>query len=141
MPIKNGDKVKVHYRGTLDDGSEFDSSHGREPLDFTLGEGMLIPGFEKAVIGLEKGGKVTVKIAPEDAYGEHDPQQVIPVGREQFPEDMQLEVGMTIQLQAPDGSVIDSMITEVKETEVMLDANHPLAGQALTFEIEVVEVE
>lgn len=140
MPIKDGDKVKVHYRGTLEDGSEFDSSRGREPLEFVLGQGMLIPGFEKAVIGLEKGGKVTVTIPPAEAYGEHDPQQIIAVGREQFPDDMQLEPGMVIQLQAPDGSVIDSVITEVGEKEVRLDTNHPLAGQALTFEIEVVEV-
>lgn len=140
MPIKDGDNVKVHYRGTLSDGTEFDSSHGREPLEFTLGQGMLIPGFEKAVIGLEKGGKVTVTLDPEEAYGPHDPEQVIPIEREQFPEEMELEPGMVIQLQAPDGSVIDAVITEVKEKEVMLDANHPLAGQALTFEIEVVEV-
>lgn len=141
MPIKDGDKVKVHYRGTLNDGTEFDSSAGREPLEFTLGRGMLIPGFEAAVLGLEKGGKVTVTIPPAEAYGEHDPMQIIPVEREQFPEEMQLEPGMIIQLQAPDGSVIDSVITEVGDKEVRLDANHPLAGQALTFEIEVVEVE
>lgn len=141
MPIKDGDKVKVHYRGTLDDGSEFDSSRGREPLEFVLGQGMLIPGFEKAVIGLEKGGKVTVTIPPDEAYGEHDPRQIIALGREQFPEDMRLEPGMVIQLQAPDGSVVDSVVIEVGEREVRLDTNHPLAGQTLTFEIEVMEVE
>ena len=141
MPIKDGDKVKVHYRGTLDDGSEFDSSHGREPLEFVLGQGMLIPGFEKAVTGKEKGDKVTVNIPPSEGYGEHDPQQIIPIGREQFPDDMQLKEGMVIQLQAPDGSVIDSTIFKVGDKEVMLDANHPLAGKTLTFEIEVVEVE
>lgn len=141
MPIKDGDKVKVHYRGTLADGSEFDSSYGRTPLEFTLGQGMLIPGFEKAVIGLEKGGKVTVNIPPAEAYGEHDPLQIIPVALEQFPKDMELEPGMVIQLQAPDGSVIDSIVIEITDGEVKLDANHPLAGETLTFEIEVVEVE
>lgn len=141
MPIKDGDKVKVHYRGTLDDGSEFDSSRGRDPLEFTLGCGMLIPGFEAAVLGLEKGGSVTVTIPPAEAYGEHDPQQIVPIDRDQFPEDMQLEPGMVIQLQDQDGNVIEAAITEVGEKEVMLDANHPLAGEALTFEIEVVEVE
>lgn len=140
MPIKDGDKVKVHYRGTLDDGSEFDSSRGREPLEFTLGQGMLIPGFEKAVTGLEKGGKVTVTIPPAEAYGEHEPGHIIPIERAQFPEEMELEIGMVIQLQAPDGGIIDAAICEIGDDKVMLDANHPLAGKALTFEIEVVEI-
>lgn len=140
MPVKNGDNIKVHYRGTLSDGTEFDSSEGREPLEFTMGKRMLIPGFEAAVLGKEKGDKVTVTIEPAEAYGEHDAQQIIPVPREQFPEDMQLECGMVIQLQGPDGSVFDTVIFEVGTEEVMLDANHPLAGQALTFEIEVLEI-
>lgn len=140
MPIKNGDTIKVHYRGTLSDGTEFDSSEGREPLEFTMGQGMLIPCFEAAVMGKEKGDKVTVTIPPAEAYGEHDPQQMIPVEREQFPKEMELERGMVIQLQGPDGSVFDTIIFEVGDKEVMLDANHPLAGQALTFEIEVLEI-
>lgn len=140
MPVKNGDTVKVHYRGTLADGSEFDSSEGRDPLQFVMGRKMLIPGFEKAVMGLEVGDKTTVTIPPEDAYGEREEEQIIPLPLDQVPDDMDPEVGMVVQLQTNTGAMIDAVVKEITEDKMMLDTNHPLAGEALTFEIEVVEI-
>ncbi len=128
-----GDTVQVHYRGTLDDGSEFDSSVGRDPLEFTVGSGQVIPGFDSAVVGLTVGEKVEVRLAPEDAYGEHTDERVITVPKEQAPEG--LEVGQQVMLgQAP------ATVVEINDEIVIVDANHPLAGQALTFEIELVGV-
>ncbi|MDR2892905.1 MAG: peptidylprolyl isomerase [Deltaproteobacteria bacterium] len=138
MPVKDGDTVKVHYRGTLDDGTEFDSSLDREPLEFTLGRKMLIPGFEKAVLGLEAGDKVTVRIPADEAYGEKDENLIFEMPREDVPDDVEPEVGMDVELQMSDGSAVSAMVTEVTATHVVLDANMELAGQALTFEIEVV---
>lgn len=135
-----GSTVKVHYTGMLANGTVFDSSRGREPLEFTLGEGRLIPGFEHAVEGMRTGETKTVEIAPEDAYGERDPDSVIQVGRDQMPEGMEPAVGDHLHIQVGPGQVFPVVITEITEEIVTLDANHPLAGETLTFEIELIEV-
>lgn len=139
MAAKNGDTVLVHYTGTLNDGTEFDSSRGSEPLEFTLGEGMLIPGFEEAVLGMKPGDSVTVTIAPENAYGEYSEEMVITVPRDQMPEHITPEVGAQLQLHDED-SEIDVVIAEVTDEHITLDANHPLAGESLTFAIELVKI-
>ena len=139
MPIKKGDTVRAHYTGTLEDGTVFDSSRERDPLEFVLGKGMLIPGFEAAVEGREAGETVTVTIAPEDAYGEADPELLFTVPRAQVPDHIPLNVGVPLQLSNEQGQM-DVTITEVGADEITLDANHPLAGKTLTFEIEIVSV-
>ena len=134
MAIKQGDKVRVHYTGTLGDGTEFDSSRNRAPLEFTLGEGSIIPGFEKAVTGHETGDKIKVVIPPEA-----DPDLIFTVARAQVPDSIPLKVGTPLQLSNEQGAM-DVVITEVGPEEITLDANHPLAGKELVFEIEVVDV-
>jgi len=138
--IKEGDTVKVHYTGKVSDGTVFDSSKEREPLEFTVGEGKLIPGFEKAVVGMNPGDTTTVSIPTEEAYGEKRDDMVVDVERNQIPDDIDPEVGQQLQIQQKDGGAIPVVITNVTDDTVKLDANHPLAGQELTFEIEVVEV-
>ena len=137
---KDGDTVKVHYTGTLKDGSVFDTSAEREPLEFKLGEGQLIPGFEKAVIGMEEGDSTTVDIPVEEAYGEAREDLIINVPKDQLPDDVEPEVGMQLQVNQQDGQPIPVRITEIKDDELVLDANHPLAGKDLSFEIELLEV-
>ncbi len=138
--IKEGDTVKVHYTGTIADGTVFDSSREREPLEFKLGEGKLIPGFEKAVVGMNVGDTSKVTIPSDEAYGEKREDMVIDVDRGQIPPDIKPEIGQQLQIQQKDGGAIPVVITEITDETVQLDANHPLAGQDLTFEIEVVEV-
>ena len=138
--IKEGDTVKVHYTGTIADGTVFDTSREREPLEFTLGEGKLIPGFEKAVVGMKVGDTSKVTIPSDEAYGEKREDMVIDVDKGQIPPDIKPEVGQQLQVQQKDGGAIPVVITEITDETVQLDANHPLAGQDLTFEIEVVEV-
>jgi peptidylprolyl isomerase len=137
---KVGDTVKVHYTGTLSDGSVFDSSIGREPLQFTLGEGQMIPGFEQAVIGMELGEIKTVTIPADQAYGPYDEERVFVITRDQLPAGMEPEVGQKLQMQSEPGQIIIVTIKEVSETNVTLDANHELAGKDLTFEIQLVEI-
>ena len=137
---KQGDNVKIHYKGTLDDGTEFDSSEGREPLEFELGSGQVIPGFDNAVDGMTVGDSKNVRIEPGDAYGERHEQLIQEVPRTALPPEMEPEVGMALQSQAPDGQVMNLMVTAVTEATITVDANHPLAGQALTFEIELVSI-
>jgi peptidylprolyl isomerase len=137
---KSGDTVKIHYTGTLDDGSEFDSSTGREPLEFSLGGGQVIAGFDSAVDGMSVGDSKTVTIPPGEAYGERHDQLIQEVPKTSLPDDMKPEVGMQLQSQSPDGQVMNLVIAEVKEESITVDANHPLAGQALTFAIELVEI-
>lgn len=139
MAPSQGQTVRVHYRGTLADGTEFDSSRGREPLEFQLGSQQVIPGFEAAVITLEPGETLTVTIPAEDAYGERHPEAVQQVPRTMFTEEP--EVGCMVSLVAPDATELAAEIAEVGEDEVTLDFNHPLAGQALTFEIELVDAQ
>lgn len=139
--VKNGDTVKVHYTGKLEDGSVFDSSVSREPLKVTLGEGSLIPGFENAVIGMNVGDTTTANIPASEAYGERREDLEVTVEKAQLPEDIEPEVGMQLQLNQPDGQPVPVQITKVEEASIILDANHPLAGKDLTFEIEVVDIE
>jgi len=138
--VENGNTVKVHYTGTLKDGSVFDTSIEREPLEFKLGEGQLIPGFEKAVIGMEEGDKTKVDIPVKEAYGEAREDLVINVPKDQLPEDVQPEVGMQLQVNQPDGQPVPVRIAEISDDALTLDANHPLAGKDLSFEIELVEI-
>ena len=137
---KSGDTVRIHYTGTLDDGTQFDSSSGREPLEFALGGGQVIPGFDSAVDGMTVGENKNVTIAPDDAYGQRHEQLVQQVPRDILPEDMEPAVGMQLQSQSPDGQTMNLIVTEVLEETITVDANHPLAGQALTFAIELVEI-
>lgn len=139
MPIKNGDKVSVHYTGKLDDGSVFDSSRERDPLEFTMGKHMLIAGFEEAVMGKDTGDTVTVVIPPEKGYGEADPELVFTVDRENVPSHITPQVGMVLNLQNDQGQM-DVTIVNVSDEDITLDANHPLAGKTLTFDIEIVQV-
>jgi len=135
---QQGDTVKVHYTGKLEDGSVFDSSLQRDPLEFTIGEGQIIPGFEKAVVGMEAGQNKTVQIESAEAYGPRYEEMVQVVERTQIPDDISLEVGAQLQANHPQGGPIILTVTELSDSEVTLDANHPLAGKDLTFEIELV---
>ncbi|UCF19398.1 MAG: peptidylprolyl isomerase [Gemmatimonadota bacterium] len=137
---KNGDTVKVHYTGKLDDGTVFDSSAKREPLEFTLGKQQLISGFEDAVRGMSAGDSKTIRIPPDKGYGPHRPELVFQVGREAMPANLEPEVGQHLEMQQQDGRTLPLMVTEVSEASVTLDANHPLAGKELTFELELVEI-
>jgi peptidylprolyl isomerase len=140
--VKEGDTVKVHYTGKLtEDDSVFDSSREREPLEFTLGEGQLIPGFEQAVIGMEVGDDTTVEIASGDAYGERREDLELEVSKSDLPDNIDPQVGMQLQMQQQEnGRAIPVQITAVEDDYVKLDANHPLAGKDLTFDIELLEV-
>ena len=140
MAIEEGTKVQVHYTGTLDDGTQFDSSRDREPLELVIGQGMVIPGFEKAIVGMEPGQTVTVTIPEEEAYGPHNEEMVIQFPRTSFPAEIEPKVGEQLVLRSPDGQEIPALIVDMNDEEVSLDANHPLAGFALTFEIELVSV-
>lgn len=135
-----GDTVRVHYTGTLEDGTQFDSSRGADPMEFAMGQGQLIAGFENAVAGLSSGESCTVTLAPEDAYGEQDAEMIQNVPRELMPEDVELKAGMVLQGQADDGRVDNFTVVSFTEEMVTLDANHPLAGKSLTFEIELVAI-
>jgi peptidylprolyl isomerase len=137
---KNGDTVKIHYTGKLGDGTTFDTSADRDPLEFKLGQGEVIPGFEEAVVGMEPGESKSIQIAAEDAYGPHHDELVTAVGREKFPPDMNVQVGQQLELQSTDGRRRVVMVTDVTDSSVTLDANHPLAGKDLTFDIELVEI-
>ncbi len=138
-PAKNGDRVRVHYTGRLEDGQVFDSSHDGEPLEFTVGAGEVIPGFDDAVRGLSVGETRTVEIQPEDAYGPHRDGLVTEISREvaRFPEEPQ--VGASFLLPLQDGTQHPVTVTEVTNTHVTIDGNHPLAGRKLIFELELVE--
>jgi FKBP-type peptidyl-prolyl cis-trans isomerase 2 len=137
---KEGDVVKVEYTGKFDDGSVFDSSEGREPLQFKLGANDVIPGFEQAVTGMNIGDSKTVKIPAEDAYGPHQDDLAMVVDRSEFPDDLQPEIGDRLQLTDDDGRVLVVTVTEASPKTLTLDANHPLAGKDLTFDIKLVEV-
>jgi peptidylprolyl isomerase len=140
VQAKNGDTVKVHYTGKLDDGTEFDSSVDDSPLEFTLGEGELIPGFEEAVLGMSPGESKTVRIASDQAYGPHQEEMVLVIEHDQFPSHITPQLGQQLELRHPDGQAVSVTVTEVSPTGVTLDANHPLAGQDLIFDIELVDI-
>jgi len=137
---KDGDRVRVHYTGSLDDGTLFDSSRGHEPLEFTLGEGQLIKGFELAVAGMGPGQNKTIVIPAAEAYGPHREDLVNEVPRGTIPADIELQEGMQLEAQNPGGRTVRFVVAAFDDQSVTLDGNHPLAGQDLTFEIEVVEV-
>ena len=137
---KSGDTVKIHYTGTLDDGTQFDSSSGREPLQFTLGSGQVIPGFEQAVEGMAVGDSKSVNIPPEEAYGPRHEQMIQEVPKTALPEDLDPVEGMALQAQGQDGKVINLTVTAVQDESITVDGNHPLAGKALNFDIELVDI-
>ena len=138
--VKEGDVVKVHYTGKLINGEQFDSSVGREPLEFTVGAGQMIKGFDDAMPGMNLGEKKTINIAPEDAYGPRSEEAIIEFPKQNVPADIKLEPGMPLTLSNQDGQPVPVIIVEVKEEVIVLDANHFLAGQELIFDIELVEI-
>ena len=140
LQAKNGDIVKVNYTGKFEDGTVFDSSDDKGPLQFTLGSGQIIPGFEEAIIGMNSGETRTIIISADKAYGPYQKEMILEVDRSQFPPDINLTVGEQLELSQPDDQVIVVTITNVAESTVTLDANHPLAGKDLTFDIQLVEI-
>lgn len=140
MQVKKGDTVKVHYHGKLTDGSTFDSSEGREPLEFEVGGGMVIPGFDSGVTGMAVGEKKTITIPADEAYGQKHEEMIMEFPKERFPSDMNPEVGMQLNMSNGSGQNFPVVIVEVKDEVVILDANHPLAGEDLTFDLELVEI-
>ncbi|MEJ2666930.1 MAG: peptidylprolyl isomerase [Deinococcales bacterium] len=137
---RSGDTVRVHYVGRLDDGTVFDSSREHEPLEFTVGAGEVISGFDRAVEGMEVGEAREARIEVDDAYGERRDDLVLDVPRDQVPEGLDIEPGMRLELSQPDGEAVPVTVADIGDETVTLDANHPLAGQPLTFELELVEI-
>jgi len=135
-----GDTVKIHYTGTLNDGTEFDSSSGRDPLEFTVGSGQVIAGFDKAVEGMAVGDSKTVNIPPEEAYGPRHDQMVQDVPRNALPEDLEPVEGMALQARGQNGQEINLRVTAVGDDSITVDGNHPLAGQSLNFDIQLVDI-
>ena len=140
MPAQTGDTVRVHYTGRLDDGTVFDSSDGREPLAFTLGVGQVVSGFDAAVAGMEVGESQTVRLPAPEAYGERDPERILTVPHDAFPDGAAPEVGQQLQLGVQGGGALEATVVGVAEDGVTIDANHPLAGEALTFDLTLVGV-
>ncbi|PHX73989.1 MAG: peptidylprolyl isomerase [Chitinophagaceae bacterium] len=140
MQVKKGDVVRVHYTGTLTDGSQFDSSVGRNPLEFTVGAGQMIAGFDAGVLGMVVGEKKTLQIDPDNGYGQSNPEAIIEFPKTNVPEGMELEVGMQLNLQNEYGQPVPVVIIELREDLVVMDANHSLAGKDLIFEVELVEI-
>ena len=136
--MKPGTKVKVHYTGTLSDGEVFDSSEGKDPLEFTIGEKQVISGFENGIKDMKLNDEKTIKINPSEAYGEMQEQLIVKIPREKFPE--KIEAGGRLVLKGPEGQSIPAVITEVKEDSVTIDLNHPLAGKELTFKVKIIEI-
>jgi peptidylprolyl isomerase len=140
MQVKKGDVVRVHYTGTLVDGSQFDSSVGRAPLEFTVGAGQMIAGFDAGVLGMIVGDKKTIQVDPDNGYGQKDPTAIIEFPSSHIPEGMAVEVGMKLNLQNQYGQPVPVEVVEVKEDIIIMDANHFLAGKDLVFEVELVEI-
>ena len=140
MPVKKGDKVKVEYTGKLDDGTVFDTSEGKAPLEFEVGSGKIIKGFDQAVIGMKKGEEKTIKLKPEQAYGNQNAQLLKKIPRDKLPKEPEPKVGMMLGLNSPDGQQIPARITGVSEKHVTIDLNHPMAGKNLNFKIKVIEI-
>ncbi len=140
MTIKKGDTAVIEYEGKLDDGQIFDSSKGKDPLEFEVGSGKVIKGFDDAVIGMEKGEEKEVKIEPKNAYGERKEDLVKDVPKKAIPENIELKEGVVLLLKTPDGHQIGAKVKEVKDDTVLIDLNHPLAGQNLNFKIKLVDI-
>lgn len=138
--VKSGDTVAIHYTGTLQDGTTFDSSEGREPLEFVVGSGQIIPGLDTALPGMEVGEKKVVSIESTEAYGPVNPEMRQAVPREGIPADIPLDLGTQLQMQTPDGQAMPVTVVDVDDKTVTLDANHPLAGKDLQFDIELVKI-
>jgi peptidylprolyl isomerase len=138
--VKSGDKVKVHYHGKLSNGETFDSSEGRAPLEFEVGSGMVIRGFDDGVTGMKVGDKKTLNIPFNEAYGPKNPEMIIEFPKDKFPAEMEIEPGMPLVMTGGNNEQFQVTVSQVKENSVMLDANHPLAGQDLVFDIELVEI-
>tara|TARA_R100001369_G_scaffold20091_3_gene36995 strand:+ start:76932 stop:77360 length:429 start_codon:yes stop_codon:yes gene_type:complete len=138
--VKKNDTVKVHYTGKLADGQIFDSSEGKDPIEFTLGEGQLIPGFENGLIDMKLNEKKTINISKEEAYGEPREELIQEVEKSQLPPEIAPEVGMGLVSKGPDGREMNLLVAEVKENTIVVDGNHPLAGKDLIFDLEVVEI-
>lgn len=137
---KSGDTVRIHYTGTLKDGSVFDSSDGRDPLEFQLGSGQVIPGFDDGVTGMSVGEKKTIEIPCDQAYGPINPAMMQDVPRKDIPDHIPLDLGTQLQMQAPNGQAMMVTVAQVTDETVTLDANHPMAGKDLTFALELVEI-
>ncbi len=138
--VKKGDKIKIHYKGTLTDGTVFDSSEGRDPLEFEVGAGMVIPGFDNGVLEMQVGDKKRIEIPVAEAYGEPVPENIIEFPKSNVPEDMDLEVGAQIYLNGPSGQPIPAVVKAINDETITLDGNHPLAGKDLVFDLELVSV-
>lgn len=138
--VKEGDKVKVQYKGTLEDGTVFDSADDSNPFEFTIGEKMVLPTFERVVMGLEVGSETQVSIPSEEAYGEPNPEMISLLERSQMPDGVEPEVGMTLQANADEKTVIHVVVTAINDDTITVDANHPLVGKELTFDIKLVEI-
>jgi len=141
MAIKKGDKVKIHYEGTLEDGTMFDSSekHG-SPIEFEVGSGQVIKGFDDAVIGMEKDQEKDIKLQPSEAYGEQNPELVKKIPAENLPKEQEVKPGMVLMMGLPNGAQIPAKVMDVNEKEATLDLNHPLAGKVLNFKLKVVDI-
>lgn len=137
--VQEGDTVRIHYTGTLDNGTQFDSSAGQDPIEFTLGNKDVIPGFENGVKGMQVGDQKKIHIPAEEAYGERNDSLVEQVPLQNFPDDLELQVGMQLQAQSPNGENFNVIVTALNEEAATIDGNHPLAGEALNFELELVE--
>jgi peptidylprolyl isomerase len=138
--VKTGDTVSIHYTGTLEDGTVFDSSRERDPLQFEVGSGQIIPGLDSALPGMSEGETKKVTVPPEEAYGHINPDAKQAVPRSNIPDDIPLEIGTPLQVQTPQGQTVPVKVDSVTDDTVVLDANHPLAGETLNFEIEVVKI-
>ncbi len=140
MAIQHNDNVSVHYTGTFEDGEIFDSSRERGPLSFEVGAGQMIKGFDEAVVGMEVGESKQITLAPEEAYGPRNDEMMVDLPNSSFPEDMELEVGMQLQLTNQNGQPVPATVANIGDENVTMDVNHPMAGKTLVFDIEIVEV-
>jgi len=138
--LKNGDSVKVHYTGTLEDGRVFDTSKGRDPLEFKAGDGQIITGFENAILGMKVGETRDFEVSPDEAYGHRQEEMVLEVPVGEFPDHIAPKIGMRLQLKQQQGSPLEVVITDISNEAVTLDGNHPLAGQTLHFQVELLEI-